>query len=258
MCLFGSDRGKGQINNSWAGFAIALRHLLLAVSILFSCNGFAGNSLIAIDVGHSKSHPGTTSARGIPEFVFNLSLAKIIQSTLSGKTNSLLVGDDGTMVDLQKRTEMAASANSTFFLSVHHDSAQPKYFQQWQWQGVLRNYSDTFTGFSLFVSRKNVNPSLSLNCATHIGASLKRLGMHPALHHAEAIAGESRQWADKDNGVYYFDDLIVLKTSTSPAVLLEAGVIVNRNEETSLADDGTRRQIARAVSEGLTECHAIN
>jgi len=31
--------------------------------------------------------------------------------------------------------------------------------------------------------------------------------------------------------VHYYDNLIVLKTARTPAVLLEAGVIVNRDEE---------------------------
>ena len=36
--------------------------------------------------------------------------------------------------------------------------------------------------------------------------------------------GVGRPWADELNGVYYYDNLVVLKTATVPAVLFEAGV----------------------------------
>ncbi len=44
-----------------------------------------------------------------------------------------------------------------------------------------------------------------------------------------------RPWADEANGVYFYDNLVVLKTSTVPAVLFEAGVIVHPDEARELA-----------------------
>jgi N-acetylmuramoyl-L-alanine amidase len=54
--------------------------------------------------------------------------------------------------------------------------------------------------------------------------------------------------------VYYFDDLVVLRTATQPAVLLEAGIIVNRDEEALLARSDVQVSISRAVASGLREC----
>jgi N-acetylmuramoyl-L-alanine amidase len=54
--------------------------------------------------------------------------------------------------------------------------------------------------------------------------------------------------------VYYFDKLAVLKSATMPAVLLESGVIVNRDEELTLSKPETRQAIAKAVAEGLASC----
>ena len=86
------------------------------------------------------------------------------------------------------------------------------------------------------------------------GAELRRAGFTPTAHHAEPIAGENRPWADEANGVYWFDGLAVLRTAASPALLLEAGIILNRADEVSLGQPATRRRIAKAVADGLDAC----
>ena len=213
---------------------------------------------VAIDVGHSNKHPGAMSARGVPEFEFNAALAKVIRDNLTSHgTRVVPIAEDGTVADLRARTAAASDGGATFLLSIHHDSAQPQYFQRWEWQGVERGYADQFSGFSLFVSRKNPQLEDSLRCASTIGAALEQQGFHPSPHHAESVPGESREWANQDNGVYYYDDLIVLKTAAMPAVLLEAGVIVNRHEEQVIQEPATRRAISAAVERGLVDCGAI-
>lgn len=212
-------------------------------------------SVIAIDVGHSKSSPGAISARDIPEFEFNGGLAAIILNKLSSDgINAFLIAADGQTIDLRKRTELASAGNATFLLSIHHDSVQPQYLQEWNWQGVLHRYSDKYAGYSLFVSRANIDLASSLRCASEIGAALRKQGLHSSPHHAERIPGESREWADEKNGVYYYDNLSVLKNASCPAVLFEAGIIVNRNEEQKIQTAETRNAIAVAVKQGLVAC----
>ena len=65
---------------------------------------------------------------------------------------------------------------------------------------------------------------------------------------------ENRAFADKMNGVHYFDNLAVLKTARVPALLLEAGVIVNRDEELVMRDPAARAKIAAAVVSGVASC----
>jgi N-acetylmuramoyl-L-alanine amidase len=137
---------------------------------------------------------------------------------------------------------------------VHHDSAQPHYLEEWTHDGETRRFTDRFTGFSLFVSRRNPAAAASLACASGIGAALRAAGFAPSLYHAEPIPGESKPFADRANGVHYFDNLVVLHTATQPAVLLEAGVILNRAEELAMRDPATQRRIADAVAAGVTAC----
>jgi N-acetylmuramoyl-L-alanine amidase len=213
---------------------------------------------VAIDVGHSKLKPGTVSARGKPEFEFNLELARILRETLAAQgVPSLLIGDNGEMDVLTRRTEAAARQGAGFFLSVHHDSAQLKYFDSWTWQGAERRYSDRFSGFSLFVSRKNPQPDVSLDCARKIGSVLMQAGLRASPHHGENLPGENREWADRTFGVYYFDDLVVLKSAVTPAVLIEAGVIVNREEELAVQEPAQRAMIAASIARGLSDCVVV-
>lgn len=208
---------------------------------------------VAIDVGHFIEEPGATSARGRPELEFNRELALEVEAAALGKgLGGLLIGVDGLMSRLTGRT--TAGANADFFLSVHHDSVQPHFLETWEYEGVQRLYSDRYAGFSLFVSRKSAFVRPSLACASAMGAALRHAGFSPSLYHADRIPGESKPFADKTNGVHYYDNLIVLKTARTPAVLLEAGVIVNRDEELQMQSENVRKRIAEAVAAGLQRC----
>ena len=215
----------------------------------------ARGATVAIDVGHFIEEPGATSARGRPELDFNRDLAADIVVAAQGVgLKTLLIGYDGFMSQLTRRT--AAAAGADFFLSVHHDSVQPYLIETWEYDQVARWFSDLHSGFALFVSRKNPALKASLACASAIGEALRSAGFSPSLYHAEAIPGENKPFADKTNGVHYYDNLIVLKTARTPAVLLEAGVILNRDEELRMRSEEVQKRIADAVARGLARCLA--
>ena len=208
---------------------------------------------MAIDVGHFIEEPGATSAHGRPELDFNRDLAVAIEGAARERgLKTILIGYDGFMSRLTERS--AAAAGADFFLSVHHDSVQPYLVETWEYDKVERWFSDLHSGFSLFVSRKNRALKGSLACASAIGEALRGAGFSPSLYHAENIPGENKPFADKTNGVHYYDNLIVLKTARTPAVLLEAGVILNREEDLKLQSEAVRGRIAGAVAQGLSRC----
>lgn len=227
-----------------------------ALAAVLAYPGFAcASPLIALDIGHSASVPGAYSAYGKPEFEFNKALVEELQSQLTARGDSSKVIEEITeKPDLPWRTSQAKAAGAKFFLSVHHDSAVADYLEQWEWEGETRYYTDKFSGFSLYVSRKNPYLANSLRCASQIGAALRAQGFTPTLHHSRGIAGETRELADERNGVYYYDNLVVLKTANTPAVLLEGGVIVNRQDDLLLQQPATRQRVASAVVAGLTAC----
>ena len=195
------------------------------------------------------------SARGRAEFEFNRDLALAIDRALKAEgIATRVIGADGKENALGARP--AKARNAALFLSVHHDSVQPHFLESWVHEGEERRYSDRYAGFSLFVSRRNAALPGSLHCASRLGEELRRAGFRPSLYHADRIPGEMKPFADRENGVHYYDNLAVLKGAASPAVLLEAGVIVNRDEELDLAGSGARDRMAAALAAGLAGCLA--
>jgi N-acetylmuramoyl-L-alanine amidase len=205
--------------------------------------------VVAIDVGHSLKSPGAVSARGVGEFQFNRELAKVVVDALSvaGFHNSFLINGDGHISNLGQRVTEAGRRQADLFLSIHHDSVQPRYLSNWTLDGVIRRYSDRFSGFSLFVSARNARFDDSRSFAASIGRALTAQALTPTLHHAEPIEGESRLLLDASLGLYRYDDLVVLKGAAMPAVLLEAGVILNRDEELLLVEPAYRNRIGAAI-----------
>jgi N-acetylmuramoyl-L-alanine amidase len=210
---------------------------------------------IALDIGHSIKHPGAYSARGVGEYYFNRAIAAALLRSLkkSGEVDAFIINPQGSSISLGERTRQAASKRATLFLSIHHDSVQPRYVKEWTFDGKTRLYSDNFSGFSVFVSRKNRTFTQSLRFARLLGEAMIARGFSPTLHHAEKIPGEGRNLVDKNLGLYEFDDLVVLKTAAMPAVLLECGVIVNRTEEAALQKPEIQQRIADAAAEAIVE-----
>ena len=208
---------------------------------------------IAIDVGHYLKKPGVISARGVAEFQYNLQLAEEVEAALRRAGHATrMIGEDGMAADLGSRSARAKGMD--LFISIHHDSVQRRFLSEWEYEGEARTYSDRFSGFSLFISRLHPDPRASLKCASAIGAQLRGAGFTPSRYHADPVVGENRPFADEENGVHYFDNLAVLKTARVPALLFEAGVIVNRGEEMRMRDPAVRARIVEAIVTGAGSC----
>jgi N-acetylmuramoyl-L-alanine amidase len=164
----------------------------------------------------------------------------------------LLIGDDGLAEDLAGRAFRARGMD--LLISIHHDSVQPGFLAAWEHEGGSHLYSDRFAGYSVFVSQLNPRLDASLACASAIGARLNSAGFRPSRYHAHPIAGENRPFADEANGVHYFDTLAVLRTADIPALLFEAGVIANRDEEMRMRDASVRQRIVAATVAGVSRC----
>ncbi len=195
---------------------------------------------MAIDIGHYPEEPGVISASGRPELEFNRELAVEVRRSLEAS------GFEVRMIEnqprLEQRTRQARGAN--LFVSIHHDSVRQRYLPEAQ----------RFAGFSLFVSRFNPQPQKSLACASAIGAELRAAGFTASRYHADPVFGENRPFADEANGVHFYDNLAVGRSAAMPSVLVEAGVIVNREEESRMKDPAVQRRLAEAIARGVKQC----
>lgn len=210
---------------------------------------------VAIDPGHTPAQPGAISARGIPERVFNLALTEQVLERLraAGFSASFPTHAPGDEITLPARTRAASDRGAQLFISIHHDSAQPQLLHEWTHDGRTLRYTDTISGHSLFVSRSHPAAGASLRLAQRLGRRLRAAGLVPTVHHAADIDGERREPIDAALGIHRFDELAVLRTATMPALLLEAGVIVNRNDELALAGEARRGIIADAIVGAVIE-----
>jgi N-acetylmuramoyl-L-alanine amidase len=108
--------------------------------------------------------------------------------------------------------------------------------EKWTYDGAEHTYNDRFPGHSIFISNDNPQRDRSLEFASLLGAQLKARALKYTPHYTEPFMGHRRrELVDATNGVYRYDQLIVLRTTHMPAVLLEAGSIINRKEELELA-----------------------
>jgi N-acetylmuramoyl-L-alanine amidase len=203
---------------------------------------------VAVDVGHHQAAPGAISARGKSELEFNQALADQVVRALEARGLAVqLINRDGTLQSLPARPGAAPDAD--LFLSIHHDSVPENELQRWSWAGRPQTYNDQWQGHSLFVSRRNRDPEASLLCASAMGARLQREGFAPTAKNARR-----RPWADQANAVHWYDNLVVLHQARQPAVLFEAGVIKNREEELLLADPARQARMAEALATGIAAC----
>jgi N-acetylmuramoyl-L-alanine amidase len=212
---------------------------------------------VILDVGHTAAVPGALSARGVTEYSFNMQLADAIKQAL------LEAGFDQTIKlitaappwrGLFQRAVRANDAHADLFIAIHHDSVPDSLAETWEYEGKKNQYCDRFSGYAIFVSNANGDRSGSLAFGHLLGQELQAQGLHYTPHYTLPIMKRyRRELLDAEAGVYRYDNLVVLRTTRMPAVLLEAGSIVNRQEELELATPERRRAIAKAVVAAVTD-----
>jgi N-acetylmuramoyl-L-alanine amidase len=212
---------------------------------------------IVLDVGHTAESEGAISARNVAEFVFNQRLAQRIEEKLKADgfpETRLLLTEGKARRSLVRRVDAANNLHANLFLSIHHDSVPDKLLENWEFEGKKSHFSDRFSGYSVFVSRDNPDFKTSLSFAELVGKEMKAQGLQYAQQYTQAIMGRYQHpLLNKETGVYSYDKLIVLKSTRMPAVLLEAGSIINRDEELKMDSTERRDIISSAVAAAVKE-----
>ena len=237
-----------------ATLACAAAHTADAEPRLANACGRAAFRVI-IDVGHTAQAPGAISARGVPEFVFNLNLAKRIEQQLRAdgfRRSVLLITEGPSLKALMDRVKRANALGADLFLSIHHDSVPDRFLEKWEFEGHERTFSDHFHGHSIFISQDSSDRAGSLLFARLLGSQLLERGLHYTPHYTERYMGNrQRLLIDALTGVYRYDQLIVLRDTDMPAVLLEAGSIINREEELRMGSVKHQSLISAAVADAV-------
>ncbi len=242
--------------------------LIAAILLLFDNEAAAGASCaskslgdlqIVLDVGHTVSDPGAASARGGREYVFNLKLAQRIKEELvkaGFRSAFLMVTHQNGTRGLFRRVERANSMNADIFISIHHDSVADAYLQRWLYEGEEHLYSDRSKGFSLHISPSNKQYRESVRLAEILADSLIGKGLGPTTN-PELSMPKGAKALEPARGIYQRRGLAVLNYTKMTAILLESGMIVNRDEELAASSEARHELIAAAIVDSLAKfCNA--
>jgi N-acetylmuramoyl-L-alanine amidase len=212
---------------------------------------------VVIDVGHTVDVPGAMSARGVPEYTFNLQLGKDIEQALldAGFSQTvLLITATAPKAGLVERAARANGMHANLFIAIHHDSVPDNLLKTWEYNGQDNRYDDDYPGYAIFISNDNTDRAGSLAFGSLLGKALESRGLHYTPHYTLALMGHRRRiLVDADAGVYRYDELIVLRETKMPAVLLEAGSIVNRQEELDLGTQERRSATSAAMTAAVSD-----
>jgi N-acetylmuramoyl-L-alanine amidase len=212
---------------------------------------------VVVDVGHTLDVPGAMSARGVPEYAFNLQLGQDADKALIdagfGQT-VLLITKTAPWLGLIERAQRANAMHADLFIALHHDSVPDNLMHPWQYNGQDQGYNDDYPGYAIFISNDNADRAGSLKFGSLLGKELQARGLQYTPHYTLALMGHHRRdLVDAKAGVYRFNELLVLRETHMPAVLLEAGSIVNRQEELQLATPERRALTSAAIVAAVDE-----
>lgn len=218
---------------------------LRTVLLVLCGTGTAQAAHVLVDAGHGPQRTGATGASGRAEYRYNRDLAAALARALAA-LGERVTRVEGLDADIPPALRPAGAPAADLLVSIHHDSVQAQY--------LAAGRQAEFAGYSIFVSTRNPDYAGSLNCARRIGARLRAAGETPSGYHAEPIEGENRPFVDRPLGIHRYDGLAVLRAAPMPAVLIEAGVIINPQEETRLGKPETVARLARAIARGVRDC----
>jgi N-acetylmuramoyl-L-alanine amidase len=159
----------------------------------------SNNYTVTIDPGHGGYDPGAV-VNGVNEKDLNLNIALAIRDYLEGippeypQFNVVMTRSGDYFVSLTERHNIANNANSDIFVSIHNNTS-----------------SNTSTRGTTARYPNNHDVTLSINLANFL---INAITPNPLPKHSDAA----------------YQDLQVLRNTTMPAALLEAGFMTNSND----------------------------
>lgn len=216
----------------------------------------AERPLIVIDAGHGGHDPGASGAHS-RESAVTLAAALALKAELerTGRYRVRLTRETDVYVDLYQRVRIARNAGADLFISLHADAGADPATRG----ASVYTLSEQGAGRAVreFTRRDDWHRSLNLpgrdpSVDRILLDMTQRATQNRSAQFARTLLTEIEE-ADhpllrrshRDAG------LAVLLAPDVPAVLLEMGFITNPEDERFLNDSGHRRQLMRAVAQGI-------
>ena len=241
-----------------------IRFLTIAWFGLLSVNSYA-KTVVAIDAGHGGKDPGAIGKKlGIKEKDVTLAIAKELKALLDADPNfnAVMTRKTDTFVQLPERTEIARKNRANYLVSIHADSS-PRYDNMKGasvWVLSNRRANDEM-GLLLEESEKKsellggAGRILAHNNERYLNQTVLDLQFSHVQRTGYALGtkviGRMARITSLAKSQPQHASLSVLRSPDITSVLVETGFLSNPIEEQKLSTATYRKQIAKAIYDGL-------
>ncbi|WP_133499998.1 N-acetylmuramoyl-L-alanine amidase [Cognatilysobacter terrigena] len=215
--------------------------------------------VIAIDAGHGGQDPGAHGPTGRREKDVTLAIARELARQVNATPGykAYLTRDSDFFIPLNERARLAKRAGADMFVSIHADAAEnpaargSSVFvlslkgassQRARWLADKENSADLIGGVPVEPGNTLASVLLDLTQSGNLKASEDVAG--------QVLSGLARLGPNHKSSVERAN-FAVLRTSDTPAMLVETAFISNPDEEQRLTDPTQQAAIARAVFGGI-------
>jgi N-acetylmuramoyl-L-alanine amidase len=178
---------------------------------------------VVIDAGHGGKDPGAISITGFQEKAVNLSMALQLEEALKAQGyNVILTRNEDLFVDLYDRSRIANSLNADLFISMHANS----------------NIKSSITGLEV------------LYCP----ATSSEFKLEDQYPFADTVYSSIiRNTGIPGRGVIKRPELVVLRETIMPAILIEIGYLSNPQDEALVRDPAYQMRVVQGITEGIAQ-----
>ena len=232
---------NGPVSRRWGSWHILQADVDRTLLPLFNPNGALAAEdfrIVTLDPGHGGSDQGACSRSGLVEKKLTLDLAKKVRAILLRyRIDARLTRNADRQLELEDRTALANGWKSSVFVSLHFNSAgntdpsgiETHILPPAGYPSTANNSLGVYDQVSYAANRHD-------RANIILGYTLQK----SLLRHA---GGE-------DRGVRR-SRFVVLKSSASPACLVECGFLSNRSEAGDIATAAHMDKLARGIAEGI-------
>ena len=242
--------------------------------------------LTVIDSGHTLTAPGAISCTHRNEVDYNDDLVAGIARELTRNNRNFILtrtadkavppADDlryhlmdqlddekwRNNKELYGRIALANEKQAGLYISIHHDSVQERHLlraEDGKIVDVRDDHKQRFDpGYLIFIASDPRYPNTeqhypdALKFAKIIAEKMQAMDRKPSTYVEENLGDENYQPIDLSLGIYNSKGMLaVLRNAKMPAVLIEAGVIVDVEDEKIVSSQAVKDQLAVLIAEGI-------
>lgn len=214
--------------------------------------------IVVIDAGHGGHDPGAISNIGIMEKNVALSISKKIVANINTQFgfSAYLTRDSDKYLGLRQRLYIAKQRNADLFISIHADSNPNK-----KAKGVsvyaLSERGATSEAAKILADKENVvdisSGDINRNYILQsILIDLQQVEtVHQSLNMGKKVLANLSLFSSRHRAYVEQAAFVVLKSSSTPSILIETGFLSNDKEANNLASNSYQVKLASAISEAV-------